>query len=186
VYTNYLKKATIIFSFILITVFSVGSYFLHQLYLKSYKKEFKAYISKYKQRSAFSTITINPSELYINSANIIWEDEYKEVIYNGVLYDVVSVKGKGLTIVLTVVSDHQEMELKKEFASLFDVSSNQKTKGPFDLLKNFMALKYLAANSDFCFNNCVFSLDNLASFKSIQINSPVINLDTPPPQFFAI
>ena len=79
-----------------------------------------------------------------------------------------------------------EMELKKEFASLFDVSSNQKTKGPFDLLKNFMALKYLAANSDFCFNNCVFSLDNLASFKSIQINSPVINLDTPPPQFFAI
>jgi hypothetical protein len=78
------------------------------------------------------------------------------------------------------------MELKKEFASLFDVSSNEKTKSPFELLKNFMALKYLATNSDFSFSNCVFSLDNLASFKNTQINSPVINLDTPPPQFFAI
>ena len=87
-YTNYLKKATIIFSFILITVFSAGSYFLHQLYLKSYKKDFKAYISKYKEQSAFSTITINPSELYANSKTITWEDEFKEVIYNGVLYDV--------------------------------------------------------------------------------------------------
>lgn len=181
-----MKKLTIIFSFVLITVFSVGSYFLHQVYLKSYKKEFKAYISKHKEQSAFSTITINPSELYINSDKIVWEDEYKEVVYKGVLYDVVSIKGKGLKVELTVVSDHQEMELKKEFASLYDVSSNEKTKGPFDLLKTFFALKYLAANSDFSFSNCVFSLDNLASFKNTQINSPVINLDTPPPQFFAV
>ncbi len=170
----------------LITIFSVGSYFLHQLYLKSYKKEFKSYIQTHKEQSAFSTITITPSELYTNSANIIWEDEFKEVVYKGVLYDVVNAKGKGLTVELTVVSDHQEMKLKKEFASFYDVNSSEKTKGPFDLLKNFMALKYLAANSDFCFDNCVFSLDNLASFKSIQINSPVINLDTPPPKFFAI
>lgn len=181
-----MKKLTVIFSFVLITIFSVGSYFLHQLYLKNYKKEFNACISKYKEQSAFSTITITPSELYTNSANIIWEDEYKEVVYKGVLYDVVNVKGKGLTVELTAVSDHQEMKLKNEFASLYDVNSTERTKGPFDLLKNFMALKYLAANSDFGFCNCVFSLDNLASFKSIQINSPVINLDTPPPQFFAI
>ncbi len=185
-YTNYLKKATIIFSFILITVFSAGSYFLHQLYLKSYKKEFKAYISKHKKQSAFSTITIHPSELYVNSKTITWEDENKEVVFKGILYDVVKVNGKGLTVELIVVSDHQEMELKKEFASLFDISSNEKTKSPFELLKNFMALKYLATNSDFSFSNCVFSLDNLASFKNTQINSPVINLDTPPPQFFAI
>jgi hypothetical protein len=164
----------------------VGSYFLHQLYLRGYKKEFKSYMFKHKEQSSFSTITVNPSEVYTNSSNIIWEDEYKEVVYKGILYDVISIKGKGLTVELTIVSDYQEMELKKEFASLFDISSNQKTKGPFDLLKNFFALKYLAANSDFSFSNSVFSFDNLASFKGIQFNSPVINLDTPPPQFFAV
>lgn len=164
----------------------MGSYFLHQVYLKSYKKEFKAYISKYKEQSAFSTININPSELYANSANIIWEDENKEVVYKGILYDVLEVKGNGLVVELKVVSDYQEMELKKEFASLFDVSSNEKTKGPFDLLKNFMALKYLAAHSDICFNSSFFVLKKIGSFQTIQINSIVINLDTPPPQFFAV
>ena len=78
------------------------------------------------------------------------------------------------------------MELKKEFASLYDVSSNQKTKGPFNLLKNFFTLKYLAAHSDINFNNSVFSLSNFVSFQSVQISSIVINLDTPPPQFFAV
>ena len=159
---------------------------MYQLYLKSYKKEFKAFISKYKEQSAFSTITTYPSELYTNSANIIWEDEYKEVVYKDVLYDVVSIKGKGLTVELTVVSDHQEMKIKKEFASLYDVSSNEKTKGPFNLLKNFFALKYLAAYSDISFNNSVLSLSNLVPFQTIQINSIVINSETPPPQFFVV
>jgi hypothetical protein len=181
-----LKKLAIIFSFILVSLFSVGSYFLHQIYLKGYKKEFKAYISKQKTKSDFSTITINPSELYTNSTRIIWEDEFKEVVYKGVLYDVVCIKGKGLTVELTVVSDYQEMELKREFASLYDISSQEKTKGPFDLLKNFFALKYLVASSDIYFNNCVFSIGKIVSFQTVQINSIVINLETPPPQFFAV
>ena len=181
-----MKKLTIIFSFVLITVFSVGSYLLHQLYLKNYKKEFKSYIKTHKEQSAFSTITINPSELYTNSANIIWEDEYKEVVYRGVLYDVINVKGNGLTVELTLVSDDQEMNLKKEFASLYDVNTTEKTKSPFNLLKNFFTLKYLAACSDFEFNNVVFSLNNLVSFQTIDINTITINIDTPPPQFFAI
>jgi len=163
----------------------VGSYFLHQIYLKGYKKEFKAFISKQKTKSDFSTITINPSQLYTNSENVVWEDEFKEVVYKGVLYDVVSINGKGLTVELSVVSDHQEMELKKQFASLYDVSSQEKTKGPFDLLKNFFALKFLAANSDIYFNNVVFSVGNLMIFQVFQITSTVISLETPPPQFFA-
>ena len=163
----------------------MGSYFLHQIYLKGYKKEFKAFISKQKTKSDFSTITINPSQLYTNSENVVWEDEFKEVVYKGVLYDVVSINGKGLTVELSVVSDHQEMELKKQFASLYDVSSQEKTKGPFDLLKNFFALKFLAANSDIYFNNVVFSVGNLMIFQVFQITSTVISLETPPPQFFA-
>lgn len=180
-----MKKSTIIFSFLLISVFSVGSFFLHQAYLKSYKKEFKAYLKTNKQNTNFSTITISPSEVYTNSKNIEWEDEFKEVVYQGVLYDVVKVSGKGLVVELTVVSDHQETELKKQFASFYDINSNQKTKTPFDLLKSFFALKYLANNSDFSFDNSVLWLDKFVSFQKFQISLVVINLDTPPPQFFA-
>lgn len=170
----------------LISVFSVGSFFLHQAYLKSYKKEFKSYIKSQKNVTAFSIISISPSELYTNSKNITWEDEYKEVIYKGVLYDVVKVNGKGLTVELTVVSDEQEMKLKKQFASLYDFRSNEKTKTPFDLLKSFFALKYLAANVDYGFDNHILNGTKPFSFQFIHINSVVINLDTPPPQFFAI
>lgn len=163
----------------------MGSYFLHQLYLKSYKREFKAYVSNHKEQKAFSTITINPSELYSNSTKIIWEDEYKEVVYKGILYDVVKVNGKGLTVELIVVSDQQEMELKKHFAMMYDVNTREKTKGPFDLLKNFLALKYIASCPDINFSNIVFSVDNLYLAYSFQINSTIIYLETPPPQFFA-
>lgn len=161
----------------------MGSFFLCMSYLKSYKKEFKSYIKTYKKRAAFSTIIIYPSELYTNSPNIIWEDEYKEVVYKGILYDVVSIKGKGLTIELTVVSDHQEMQLKKQFASLYDIGSNEKTKSPFNLLKTFFALKFIAAHSDLSFNNSVFVFKNLISCQTIQIRSVILYIETPPPQF---
>lgn len=158
---------------------------MHQLYLNGYKREFKEYISKHKDSSSFSKITINPSELYTNSKNIIWEDECKEVIYEGVLYDVICVNGKGLTVELTVVSDNEEAKLKKQFASLYDLGSSQTTKGPFDLLKCFFALKYLATNSEFSFCNCIFSCNDYVSSQSVYFNSATISLDTPPPQFFA-
>ncbi len=178
-----LKKAAIIFSFLLITAFSVGSFFLHQLYLKSYKKEFKTYISKYKEQAAFSTITICPSELYTNSANITWEDENKEVVYKNILYDVVSITGKGLTIELTVVSDHQEMALKKQFAVLYDVNSNKKTKGPFDLLKQFLALKYIVHSANLDLNNVVTARSDSFTSSAFLIITRVIARYAPPPDF---
>ncbi len=164
----------------------MGSFFLHQAYLKSYKKEFKEYLKTNKQNTNFSTITIFPSELYTNSKRIEWEDEFKEVVYQGTLYDVVKVSGKGLVVELTVVSDHQEMKLKKQFAEEYDLNSKSPTKNPFELLKSFFSLKYLANNCDFSFDNSVLCFDKYVSFQKLQINLVVINFDTPPPQFFAL
>ncbi len=180
-----MKKATIIFSFLLMSVFSVGSYFLHQIYLKGYKKEFKSYIKQNKQSTSFSTISINPSELYTNSANIIWADENKEVVYKGILYDVVSVKGKGLTVELIVVSDYKEMELKKQFASMYDVSSKSTTKNPFELLKSFFALKFIVSNIDLEFNSLTKNLSASFHTQLFQITAPIIYLESPPPDFTA-
>jgi hypothetical protein len=179
-----LKKLTIIVSFILISLFSVGSYFLHQIYLKGYKKEFKTYISQHKEQSDFSTVTINPSQVYNNSAQIIWEDEYTEVIYEGILYDVVSVNGKGLTVELTLVSDYQEMELKRRFTSFYDISSSENTKKPFDLLKNIFALKYIVHSICFDLNNITFTGNTFVKTPDFLIINRVISIHTPPPDFF--
>lgn len=163
----------------------MGSFFLHQAYLKSYKKEFKAYLKTNKQNTNFSTITISPSEVYTNSKNIEWEDEFKEVVYQGVLYDVVKVSGKGLVVELTVVSDHQEMELKKQFAEGYDLNSKSSTKNPFELLKNFMALKFIVNNHNFDITISVANTAALNVHQLFLLSKIASYQETPPPNSFS-
>lgn len=178
-----MKKVSVIFSFILITVFSTGSFFLHKSYLKSYKKEFKSFVFKNKKKANYSTIYINPSELYTNSKTIIWEDENKEVIYKGVLYDIVCIKTIGVKVELTVLSDEQEMKLKKQFASLFDVDSNKTTKDPFHLLKSFFALKYIGTSSSANINKPEFILNQTHIYCVFKISKGFNSQTNPPPNF---
>lgn len=178
-----MKKVSIIFSFILITVFSTGSFFLYKSYLKSYKKEFKSFVLNNKKKANYSTICINPSELYTNSKTIIWEDENKEVIYQGVLYDIVCVKTTGAKVELIVVSDEQEMKLKKQFASLFDIDSNETTKDPFNLLKSFFALKYIATSIITNINYFEFVSDKTYIYNVFKISKGFNSQTNPPPDF---
>ena len=179
-----LKKTTIICSFLLITVFSVGNYVLHLVYLENYKKDFKEYIIKHKNESVLTNIDVKANELYVNSTSISWEDSNQEIIYKDKLYDVITIQHHGDKVTITVVSDDQEMTLKKEFASTYDVSSRSTSKGPFELLKNFLTLKYLVTTSEINFSytsiHCISQTTNPTFF----ITSVVINLDTPPPDSF--
>ncbi|MES2762768.1 MAG: hypothetical protein V4677_11195 [Bacteroidota bacterium] len=152
--------------------------------MQNYKKEFKSYAFNNKNKAAFATIRINPSELYTNSANIIWVDENKEIIYKGILYDVVSVKGKGLSVELTLVSDDQEMKLKADFAKMYDVDSRKTTKFPFELLKHFLALKYIVHVTDLNLNNSVIDRNVFFASPVFFITNRVIAQDAPPPDFF--
>lgn len=178
-----MKKTTIIFSFILISVFSAGSYFLHLFYLENCKEDFKEYILKNKKETNLTVINLNFNELYTNSTTIIWEDDNKEVIYKDVLYDIVSIKKIGNIITLTVVSDQQEMELKKQFAAVYDVNSNTTTKHPFELLKNFFALRYIVNNTTIDFTNTALKCVSPNTQMSFQITTMVISQETPPPDF---
>lgn len=158
---------------------------MHKCYLSSYKKEFKSFISQNKKTTATTIIQINPSELYTNSNSVIWEDENKEVIYKGVLYDVIHMENKNGKVLLTAVSDFQETKLKKQFASTYDVNSEPSTKNPFELLKQFLTLKTIISSLNttiqlFPVSN--FSLQKTVSFYLCTI---VLNQETPPPNFFA-
>lgn len=156
---------------------------MHKSYLKSYKKEFKSFVFANKTHANYNIIKINPSELYTNSKTIVWEDENKEVVYKGVLYDIVCIKTIGVKVELTVVSDEQEMELKKQFASLYDINSRDTTKKPFDLLKNFFALKYVAVKTTINLKNSESFLKTIYASPSFQTSQGFTSQINPPPDF---
>lgn len=179
-----MKKLAVIFSFILIVVFSVGSFFIHQVYLNKYKQEFRSYLFSNKKETAYTNITIHKNQLYKNSSSIMWEDDNQEIVYQGVLYDIISIKQFGVYVRLSVVSDMQEMELKSKFAALFNCSSNNnKTKAPLELLKNFFAFKYIVNNSLMEFKNSTIKRCSPNTKLLFQITEVVIQQETPPPDF---
>lgn len=183
---SFLKKASIIFSLILIVVFSTSSFFIHKCYLHSYKQAYKAYIFQNKQHTIHTTtIQINPSELFANSSIIQWEDENKEIVYKSELYDIIKIENKNGKVILTTVSDTQETELKKQFALSCYLDSNSKSKIPFELLKNFFALKCIINHA--IINLQLFPISNSLSTPCSKFQLPSVfqSKETPPPDFFA-
>lgn len=157
---------------------------MHLSFLSSYKKEFRAYLSVNKENLHTSEISINPNELYKNSKHIIWEDDNKEIVYNGVLYDVVSVQNNKKNVILTVFSDTQEENIKKQFAANYDDESNKTTNKPMKLLKQFLTLKYLSQTSDFI--NTPATTDIIINNKDypFYLSEGFLTQETPPPNFF--
>lgn len=172
-----LKKATIIFSLIIITVLSTGSYFIHYFFLKSYKADFKSYILTNKENLQSSELIINSNELYINTQIIEWEDDNEELLYKGILYDVISIKTNDEKTVLTVFADVEEEEIKNKFASNYDEDSDKSLK----LLKQFLALQYISPTNEL-FNTCSIStiLVNHKDYR-FHISSGFLSQETPPP-----
>lgn len=119
--------------------------------MKSYKKEFRSYINFNKQAS--TVISIHPSQLYVNSNEMVWEDDNKEVFYHGKLYDVINVRSGGASVLLEVLSDDKEQEMKKEFADSNNGFSKNGSSGLMKILKQFLALKYISQDNIFSLNN---------------------------------
>ena len=178
-----MKKIVILFSFILITVLSAGTFIIYYSYLSSYQNNYQSYVKKEYKHLNTTKILINPSQLYANTKTIIWEDKNKEVIIDGILYDIISIISNNSKIELTVISDTQEQEIKKQFASSYDLNSTKSSNSPIKLLKQFLAFKFLN-NSNYSFNfqsNQYYSsiyTNYLFSIKSIFISK-----NTPPPNF---
>ena len=107
----------------LILFLGLGNFFIFSNYLASYQNTYQSYIKSNYSHLPTTKISLNPCQLYINSKDIIWEDDAKEVIVNGVLYDIVSITYINGKAILTVLSDKQEQEIKKQFASTYDTQS---------------------------------------------------------------
>lgn len=166
-------------------MFSAGAFLIHLYYLNSYKKEFKLFLKQNKVQNAQAIIYINPHELYTNSDKIIWEDENKEVIYKGVLYDILEIKNAGLRVALIAVSDAKEMILKKQFSELYNVNEHQSTKNPFHLLKHFLGLKTIMNSITICCDAYASEGVMIHTPGFFRITSVFISEDTPPPDFLS-
>lgn len=181
-----LKKIAVIFTFVFIIILSTGSFFVFSNFISQYQTDYQAYIQKEKSKINTSEILINPSQLYINSAKISWEDDNKELVVDGVLYDIVSfaVNNKG-KLVITVLSDNQEQEFKKEFASNYDVCSSKKSNNPIKLLKQFLALKFINQDNDDSYLSVNSSLHSNYTEFQFSIKSVFLSQETPPPSLLA-
>ncbi len=175
-----LKKITIIFSLIIITVLSTGTYFIHACFLKSYKADFKSFVLSNKKNLQSSEIIINSNELYINTEFIAWEDNNEEIVYKGVLYDIISIKINNEKAELTVFEDIQEKEIKNQFAKNYDESSDISLK----LLKQFLALQYISPTTELL-NTTHFSTSlNNQTYYFFNISPGFLSQETPPPNLF--
>ena len=67
---------------------------------------------------------------------------------------------------------------------MYDLNSHSNTKGPFELLKNFLMLKYLVNTTEINFANTVPLCMSQPANPVFSITSVVINPDTPPPDYF--
>ena len=166
----------------LVTVLSTGSYVMSKLYLKSYKKDFKAYVFKNKKIISHTKIEIKKNQLYKNSRNLVWEDENKEIVYYGNLYDIVEIETIEDKVFLTVVSDKEEMELKKQFASIYNENDFKKSSQPAKLLKQLLSLKCVCNNDNFEFKNDTYVIP-FCQIKIFVIQKGYFFIETPPPNF---
>ncbi len=176
-----MKKAVVIFLFSIISVFSVGSFFLHMGYLSNYKQEFKEHLRQHQKDISLKVVHISPSQLYVNTPSVTWLDDNQEIVYKGILYDIVCIKNNGVNVDITLVSDQQQMDLQKEFADNYDADLHHGTKGPFQLLKKFFALKYIGGSSEIAFVAPAQNTSSLDMPQTLFIPKMILSRETPPP-----
>jgi hypothetical protein len=178
-----LKSLSIISAFFLISVFSSGTFFIHLHFLKSYKKEFKTYLKTTRHSSFKSILFIHPSELYADTDKLIWEDENKEIVYDGVLYDILEIRSEGTRLALIAVSDFREMEMKRVFSEIYANDAHKSGKQPFSLLKSLLNLKTTFGSSYVLPDVYAQNYELFSTQPDLRIASIFLQAETPPPDF---
>lgn len=165
-------------------MFCTSSFFIFSGYLTSYKKVFHSFIKKAEGHLPTIQISINPSQLFVNTSLIKWEDDNQEIKIEGEMYDIVSMHSEHGKVIITLLSDIQEDVLKKEFASNYDVQSNKTSNSPIKLLKQFFALKFIQ-NNDKPVNGLLCNVVKSSIIETtFELCSVVLNNETPPPSLF--
>ena len=125
--------------------------------------------------------------LVINSANSdqLTRKNKKEIIFEGVLYDIKSEENAGKDLIIHCVRDKDEQELLDNFASFHNESGKKNGNKPIEglIYKNQLTL---------FFNNNILKIElplnsgQTNSYEQFYYLPPEIELFTPPPQTFLV
>lgn len=179
-----MKKVIVFILLSLAVVLTTGGYFFHKAHLFAYKKEFKSYIKAHKNNIPTTQLIIKSSQLFVNTTEITWIDDNKEVYSQGKLYDIVTITRQKDEIILTVLSDSNEQKLKETFAGLYNNDTLEKNNHkPMKLLKQFLALKYIEPLK-IEFNDLEISpIEKIYLDFSFDLKNIFLPQETPPPNF---
>lgn len=178
------KKLTFIFISFLTLVISIGSFGIFKLFLNQYKSELRSNIDT--NNNLFTdVIYINPHQLFTDSKTITWEDNNHEIVYNGELYDIVSIVNENGKVKISAISDKKEADYKMAFAQKEDLN-NQTSNSPLKLLKQFFCLKFVQMNQlDFDSNKVTLDLNqDMINSINFTLHKGYNSMEVPPPNNF--
>jgi hypothetical protein len=181
-----LKQVVIFIVLSISIVLKTGSYFFCEAYIDSYKKEYRTYIVRNSKHISKKVITINKADLYINSANMTWEDDNQELVYDKLLYDVIDIKSITNKIQITLVTDDKEQQLKNQFTELYNCDITNKENKPLKLLKQFLALKCIINSANVSPKVNFASINKVKTLYLLNITYVYLKQETPPPIFLNI
>ena len=139
---------------------------------------FRSFILK--NLSQLDKIEISPSQLFSDSKNLKWLDNNSEIMLNGLIYDIVSIKNSGKTVSLFVVNDVKEKSLMDTYNQMADSIFDSGNPAKPNLIKDFLSLKFFQDKVLEFSNYNSFTLNTFSGFvvKTITV---FLSQETPPP-----
>ncbi len=177
-----MRKHKLLLLLVLIFSIHVGSFLCYYIYLSSYQKAQQALMKNDLDNLEITKYVMEPSELYVNTADIFWQDNNKEIIINTILYDVISSYTINGNVILNLVSDVEEEKMNAYFADLFGFNKLENKNNTFKLLKELLALKYIANINTVNYFSYRCSIIQTISF--FNLSKPYLIKQTPPPNKF--
>jgi hypothetical protein len=114
-----------------------------------------------------------------------WLDENKEIMVNGILYDVISIKNSGKTVSLFVINDTKEKALMENYSKVVNSNETNSNSSKSNILKNFLSLKFIQG-SNYEFNLSSSSLINKHyTTYIVSLSDVFMSQETPPPNNFS-
>lgn len=178
-----MKKATLISVTLIMTVFITCHFQVFKLFQNSQKANFRAYVSQ--NLNQLEQINISPFQLFSDSKNMEWLDENKEIMINGILYDIISIKNSGKTVSLFVINDTKEKALMENYSKVVNSKETNSNSSKSNILKSFLSLKFIQG-SNYEFNLSSSSLINKHYTPyTVFLSDVFISQETPPPNKFS-
>ncbi|WP_317897014.1 hypothetical protein [Aurantibacillus circumpalustris] len=135
-----MKLKTTLFSFflILITLLIAGRFLFFISYIATQKTAFRSELIQHSFKEA-RTIEVSATDLFQDKNGLVWKENNKELLIDGVYHEVICIKQMGNNVLVSLLEDKEENRL---FFSFFS-SDKSKTGFVTDFIKILCQLIFL-------------------------------------------